>query len=416
MFPRILQATQAFFQRPTPKELTSQRPTTEAQLQAELADAALEGMVTTRRQSHVVPEEDLGDGSEVETPQIHAKKRKTGNDADTIPRASLAKRRRKSSASGTIVVATPVKANGVRQSTSASKSFNSASDETLESDSHTRSGREPDVAGNRDVSSVVPGDVVNGTRNAGSKISASHSGNGMQKAHQTVAVVIENKPIDNERSGEENSSNKRISTGKEGLHIKDLRMNIAAIVDPVDHATKTSTASSSKNHEMSASKKQDNPLVEQSNGDASSPDASSPTNMAREQARIMKNSTGPPKAPHQPVGSKRVGNLLVQQLDEGKSTRASNGEEGASMMNMSASAPKATHKRFASEELDTPPVQQPNGQEPSENHNEKEEASVAVEDSDEDAPETVTASAGLNQARTTALEAARAVEKYVTLI
>ena len=406
MFPRILQATQAFFQRSTPKALTSERPTTEAQLQAELADAALEGMVTTRRQSHVVPEEDLGDGSEVETPQIHAKKRKTGDDPDTLPRESLAKRRRKSPASGTIVVATPVKTNGARKSTSACKNSNSASEETLESDSHTRSGREPDTAGNRDVSSVMPGDLVNGTRNAGNKISASPSGNGMHKTHQTVAVVIENKPID-ERSGEEGFSNKRTSTGKKGLHTKDLRMNLAAIVGPVDHATKTSTASSSKNHEKSASEKQDNSPVEQPNGHASSP-----TLMAREQARIMKDSTAPTKAIHRPVGSKRAGDLLVQQLDEGGSTRASNGEEGASMVKVSASAPKATHKRFASEELETPPVQQSNGQEPSENHNEKEEASVVVEDSDDDAPETVTASAGFNQARTTALEAARAVEKY----
>lgn len=62
------------------------------QLYAELSDALNQDMVTTRRQSHGLPNEDLRDGSEIDTPRTASKKRNLP--ASSIPVVRSAKRRK----------------------------------------------------------------------------------------------------------------------------------------------------------------------------------------------------------------------------------------------------------------------------------------------------------------------------------
>ena len=405
MLSRFLQSTRALlFQNPVPTIPTFQSAATEAQIQAELAEAALEGMVTTRKQSHVFSEAELKDGSEIETPRAHAKKRKTGDGTAATPDDLLAKRRRKSSASGTIVVATPVKANGTRKPTSASKDFDKASDATLESDSHERNGRREKRTANDDEPTLEVGSDTKGVRAAASKSPAGYVGNDTHKSQQTVAVVIESKPIDS-KNMEDGSSNKQASSGKKDRRNGDSPVDLAATVRSTDDSTKTSIASSREDPKKFAGGELDISLVEQPNNELSSS-----TQVLKKQPQNRKGgSTSTPKASQKGSISKGFRSIPGQQLDRVGSTGAPNGEERARKMDGTASAPKATHKRFASEESE--PFQRPKAQEHSTPHDE-DDASVVVEDSDDDAPEILTASASLKQVRATAIEAARALEKY----
>lgn len=410
MFSRFLLGTRALLsQRPTPTASIPESATTQAQIQAELAEAALEGMVTTRRQSHVFLEADLKDGSERELPPAYTKKRKPAGSADATPRDSSAKRRRKSSASGTIVVSTPVKAKGTRKPTSASKHFDKSSDRTLKSDSHGRNGGKTKSAANVEAPSVEQGCDTKGPAAAASKTSADYVGDCTHKAQHAVAVVIESKPVDYENM-EDGASSNQTSFRKEGRLRGDPPVDLAAIVGPVNIAANTSIASSRKSHKKYAGDELDRLPVEQS--DAELP---SPIDMLKQQAHLRKDSIDSPKTSQRVFEGKRSGSVPGQQLEKAASSRASNRAVGASIMGVSAGVPKATHKRFASEEPETSSVLQPNVLEHSKPHNEDDDASVFVEDSDDDAPETLTASASLKQVRATAIEAARAVEKYDVL-
>lgn len=408
MFSRFLQSTRTLLlsERPKPTVSTSESATTEAQIQAELAEAVVEGMVTTRRQSHVFPEADLKDGSEIETPRAHAKKRKTGDGTDATPGDLSAKRRRKSSASGTIFVATPIKASGTRKPPSASQDFDKTSDGTVESDSPKRNERKTKTAANGDTRSVEQGCEAKGPRAAASRSPASYIGNGAQISQQTVAVVIESKSVDKENL-DDGASSRQTSSGKKGRLTKASPVNLAATVGSVEGATKTSIASSREGDTKFAGHGVDSSPPEQSKDRLSSPQ------VLKRQAHAGKGSTGTPKTRQKGLASKGSRSNSGHYLDKAGSTRAPNGEHGRSMMELSASAPKAIHKRFASDEPEPLLLQRPNAQEPSEVHHEgDDDDKVVVEDSDDDAPETLTASAGLKQVRATAIEAARAVEKY----
>jgi len=64
------------------------------QLQSELSNAIREGMVTTRRQSHGLPNEELRDGSEIDTPRNISSKGKNKRSERPISPALPAKRRK----------------------------------------------------------------------------------------------------------------------------------------------------------------------------------------------------------------------------------------------------------------------------------------------------------------------------------
>lgn len=410
MFSRFLRSTRALlFQKPYPTVSTTQSATTEVQIQAELAEAALEGMVTTRRQSHVFPEANLKDGSEIETPRAHVKKRKTGDDTDATAPESSAKRKRKNSASETIVVGTPVKTNGTKEATSAFKDLDRASVGMLESDSYEHNGRKTESAASNGSKPSVELDCdTKGPWAAKSISPVGYVENGTHKSQQIVSVVIEGKPADNENieAGSSNS-NKQTSSGKKGRLIKDLPVRSAATTGLIDDAAKTSIASSKEGYEKSGGDEVASSTIEQPNDKVASP-----TQALKKQAQTRKASTGTPEASQTTLASKTSGSVPRPQLDKTGSTRSLSGEHEASMTDVSAKAPKANHKRFASEEPKPPPVQRPKTQEHSKPHDEDDDTNVVVADSDDDAPETLTASAGLEQVRATAIEAARAVEKY----
>lgn len=405
MFSRFLQSTRTLLsQRPIPIVSTLESVTTEVQIQAELAEAALEGMVTTRRQSHVLSDADLQDGSEIETPRAHAKKRKTGdssNATEATPRDSLVKRRRKSSGSGITSMATLVKATSTRKSTSVVQDLDKASDGTLESDSHERNGTKRKSAANGNKRSVEKGCD---TRAPGAGATTSPTGLvgiGTQNLRQTVAVVIEGKPVDNEVQ-EDESSNKQTISGKRGRRGKDLSADMAATIGAVDDANKTSTILSREGHKKSTGNEVDSPAAEHRIDSLYSP-----VQVLKKPAQSEKGSVGAPKAYQNGIVAKGSRNNSEQHLNNVGYRRVPVGEDESSMIELSVSAPKATHKRFASEEPEPPPVQLPNAQELSEACSEDD-----VDDSDDDAPELLTASAGLKQVRMTAIEAARAVGMY----
>ena len=399
MFSRFLHSTRALlFQRPYHTVSTTQSATTEAQIQAELAEAALEGMVATRRQSHVFPEADLKGGSDIETPRNHVKKRKTGDDTDATA---------SDSASETIVIGTPVKVNGTKEGTSASKDLDGASVGMLESDSYEHNGRKTECAASNGSKPFVELDCnTKGPRAAKSISPVGYVENGTHKSQQIVSVVIEGKPADNENI-EAGSSKRQTSSGKKGRLMKDLPVRFATTTGLIDDATKTLIASSRERYEKSGGDEVISSTIEQPNDKVSSP-----TQVLKKQAQTRKASTGTPKAIQTTLASKTSGSVPEPQLDKTGSTRALSGEHEASMMDVSANAPKAAHKRFASEEPKPPPVRRPKTQEHSKPHDEDGDTNVVVADSDDDAPETLTAPAGLEQFRATAVEAARAVEKY----
>ncbi|KAA6411580.1 MAG: hypothetical protein FRX48_04860 [Lasallia pustulata] len=365
-------------------------------------------MVTTRRQSHVFPEADLKDGSEIETPRAHVKKRKTGDDTDATAPESSTKRKRKNSASETIVVGTPVKTNGTKEATSAFKDSDRASVGMLESDSYEHNGRKTEsTASNGSKPSVELDCDTKGPWAAKSISPVGYVENGTHKSQQIVSVVIEGKPADNENieAGSSNS-NKQTSSEKKGRLIKDLPVRSAATTGLIDDAAKTSIASSKEGYEKSGGDEVTSSTIEQPNDKVASP-----TQALKKQAQTRKASTGIPEASQTTLASKTSGSVPRPQLDKTGSTRSLSGEHEASMTDVSAKAPKANHKRFASEEPKPPPVQRPKTQEHSKPHDEDDDTNVVVADSDDDAPETLTASAGLEQVRATAIEAARAVEK-----
>lgn len=416
MFSRFLLSARALLllsQRSSPTVSTLSNETTEVQLQAELAEAALEGMVTTRRQSQVFSDADQRDGSEIDAPRAQAKKRKIGNNADATdasPRDLLAKRRRKSSASGTTSMNTPVKANRTGNSNSAVRDLGKASDETLESDSHERNGRKRKrkSAANGNKGSVEQGCYTRDPRAGASASPTSYVGNGTQNLRQTVAVVIEGKPIDN-KSQEDDSSNKQSMSGKDGLRSKDLPVDITATAGAVDDANKTSTTLSREGYKNSTDDEVNGPAAEHPKDRVSST-----TQVLKEPAQTGRGSFGPLETRQKGIASKGRKSNPGGHKNNVESTRVSDGEDGASITELSAGAPKATHKRFASEEPEPPPVQLPNAQEHSEAVSEEndDDGNVIDDDSDNDAPEILTASAGLKQVRATAIEAARAVEMY----
>lgn len=416
MFSRFLRSTRALLflsQRSSPTVSTLNNETTEVQLQAELAEAALEGMVTTRRQSQAFSDAGQSDGSEIDTPRAQAKKRKIGNNSDATdasPRDSLAKRRRKSSASGTASMDTPVKANRTGNSKSAVQDLGKASNGTLESDSHERNGRKRKSAANGNKRSVEQGCDTRAPRAGASASPTSYVGNSTQNLRQTVAVVIEGKPVDN-KSQEGNSSNKQSISGKKGRRSKDLPVDITATAGAVDDANKTSTTLLREGHKNCTGDEVNSPAAEHPK-DRVSP----PTQVLKKPAQTGRGSFGPLETRQKGIASKGRKSNPGEHKNNVGSTRVSDGEDGASIMELSAGAPKATHKRFASEEPEPPPVQLPNTQEHSEARSEEDDddgnGNVIDDDSDDDAPEILTASAGLKQVRATAIEAARAVEMY----
>lgn len=406
MFSRLLQSTRTLLlsQRPSPTVSTLESATTEVQLQAELAEAALEGMVTTRRQSHVLSDADLRDGSEIDTPRAHAKKRKIGDNSDATeatPRDSLAKRRLKSSASSTKSMATPVEANRTRKFVSVVRDLDKVSDGTLESDSHEPNGAKRKSAANGNKRSVEKWCDTTAPRAGASTSPAVHVGNGTQNLRQTVAVVIERKPVDNENQ-EDESSNKQAISGKKGRRSKDLSADIAATVGAVDDPNKTSTTLSREGHKKFTGNEVDSPAAEHCKDSLSSL-----TQVLKKPAQTGKDSVEAPKTYQKGIAAKGSRNNSGQHLNNVGSTRVPVEKDRASMMELSAGAPNATHKRFASEEPEPPPVQLPNAQEHSEACSEDDD-----DDSDDGAPEILTASAGLKQVRATAIEAARAVGMY----
>lgn len=78
-----------------------------------------------------------------------------------------------------------------------------------------------------------------------------------------------------------------------------------------------------------------------------------------------------------------------------------------------SNAPKATHKRFGSEDLIPPSTntEAPSAATPTKPNNEAENDAESDAESSDEAPETVTASAGLDQARAASSEAAKAVKR-----
>ncbi|KAI9879928.1 MAG: hypothetical protein M1830_006410 [Pleopsidium flavum] len=91
MFSRIFNTTKSFFIS-DPASLSKLVPS--EQLHSELSDAVEEVMVTTRRQSHGLPNEELRDGSEIDTPRTVSRRRKNGNSESSTPMVQAAKRRK----------------------------------------------------------------------------------------------------------------------------------------------------------------------------------------------------------------------------------------------------------------------------------------------------------------------------------
>ena len=92
MFSRLLQTTQALPRNPAS---ISEDLAVEQQIQAELAAAVKEGMVTTRTQDHTLPSNILHNDTGEASPSTRLKKRKNGGGLDAAPAVPSAKRRRR---------------------------------------------------------------------------------------------------------------------------------------------------------------------------------------------------------------------------------------------------------------------------------------------------------------------------------
>ncbi len=94
MFSRFFNTTKALFKKSRSDQEPLDSPASSEQLHSELSDAVEVGMVTTRRQSHGLPNEELRDGSEIDTPRTVSRKRKNGNSESSTPMGGPAKRRK----------------------------------------------------------------------------------------------------------------------------------------------------------------------------------------------------------------------------------------------------------------------------------------------------------------------------------
>lgn len=96
MFSTIFNSAKAFLKNTRIGQDSSNHIQPAEQLQSELWNAIDEEMVTTRRQSHILPHEELRDGSEINNPTMTSKKRKNAESKAITPLAVPTKRRKTS--------------------------------------------------------------------------------------------------------------------------------------------------------------------------------------------------------------------------------------------------------------------------------------------------------------------------------
>lgn len=96
MFSAIFNSAKAFLKNTRIEQDSSNHIQPAEQLQNELWNAIDEEMVTTRRQSHILPNEELRDGSEINNPTMTSKKRKNAESKAITPLALPTKRRKTS--------------------------------------------------------------------------------------------------------------------------------------------------------------------------------------------------------------------------------------------------------------------------------------------------------------------------------
>jgi len=96
MFSKIFNSAKAIIRKTRTEQELYNHTQPARQLQSELSNAVGEGMVTTRRQSHGLPNEELRDGSEIDTPRNISRKRKNKESAASTPLALPVKRRKTS--------------------------------------------------------------------------------------------------------------------------------------------------------------------------------------------------------------------------------------------------------------------------------------------------------------------------------
>ena len=94
MFLTIFNRAKAFLGKSRIEQGVSDYNQPAEQLQSELLNVVQEAMVTTRRQSHGLPNEELRDGSEIDTPRKVSKKRKDEKSEANTPVLLSAKRRK----------------------------------------------------------------------------------------------------------------------------------------------------------------------------------------------------------------------------------------------------------------------------------------------------------------------------------
>lgn len=96
MFSKIFSSAKAIIRKTRTQQELYNHTQPARQLQSELSNAVGEGMVTTRRQSHGLPNEELRDGSEIDTPRNMSRKRKNKESTANSPLALPVKRRKTS--------------------------------------------------------------------------------------------------------------------------------------------------------------------------------------------------------------------------------------------------------------------------------------------------------------------------------
>ena len=324
MFSTLLRSSAAFFFPYHGSEELASRLQPGQQIQAELEQAAEQGMVSTR--SHDNTPAGASHPSKQLYPQVvvFEGKRKVDNGSEELPAQVMTKRRRRSAKSNG--VAAPSSSNADMPGRPRGRaSINFGNGHVTNALNHSDADQDPSKQGSRLISPRMPGTTTDQT-----------IGNGEQKKAIGTAALKNANQI---------------------LRLDDK------VLDAYDQAK---------------------------------PDASSPT-------RSRKGKT--PK--------KRMRDLEGSNSTGVHRNRANVGAPEKKPDVLYATAAKATHTRFGSEDIEAP------GTVPSTSIEEREKSKEGLlgneSESGDEAPETVTASAGFDKARTAAREAAKIAARYVSL-
>ena len=123
MFSNLFQATKAIFARPPALVYLSSHSTVDEQLQIELANAVEKGMVTSRRQEHLLSDDESLRAIQNGTAKVQSRKRKTEHDMDITPKQSSPKRRRRDMSTAIFGPGSPTVVESPEKPLSANKEY-----------------------------------------------------------------------------------------------------------------------------------------------------------------------------------------------------------------------------------------------------------------------------------------------------